>query len=447
LLQLINDILDLAKVESGRAELHCGMLNVGKVLGDAQAIVKTLANKKGIHLEFNFSPELPPLYADEGKFKQILYNLLSNAIKFTPDGGAVTLTASLGIPGESLVISVADSGIGIKPEDQHRIFQEFEQVDSSYGRQQQGTGLGLALTRRLVEMHGGQIRVESEGVEGRGSVFTFVIPIHKLETRLLSPPAKQQLKFEMLRPAVLVFAKDDLNQEFMNDYLGSAGYEVLGIPDEEALDKSLGESTPYAVVAFSENFNSQKELLEYRSKIPLEIPLVIFSFNGQEMPEFRLFTTEGPIQRSAAKLNDAIRGSRRSSGRELKTALIIDDEVSILDLLGITLVKKGICVLRAVDGHTGVELARKHVPDVLILDLGIPDFDGRQIVEELRADARTKAIPVLIHTGATPTEEQRQSLATHVRSITFKSDQDVLLAEIDRLETMTDHTLELEETV
>src|SRR6185437_11855620 len=127
-----------------------------------------------------------------------------------PDGGRVTLKASVGTPGECLRISVADTGIGIKPEDHERVFREFEQVDSSYGRQQQGTGLGLALTRRLVEMHGGQIQVESEGIEGRGSVFTFVIPIHRAETRLLSPPAGQELKVETMRPAVLVFAKDEL---------------------------------------------------------------------------------------------------------------------------------------------------------------------------------------------------------------------------------------------
>src|SRR6185312_6019521 len=255
----------------------------------------------------------------------------------------------------------------------------------------------------------------------------------------------QELKVETMRPAVLVFAKDELNREFVDDYLASAGYEVLGIADEDALNRSLSERTPYAVVALSENFNTEKELMECRSNIPLQVPLVIFSFNGHEMPEFRLFTTEGPIQRPAARLNDAIRGFRRSSGKELKTALVIDDDLSILEILGVTLVKKGICVLRAADGYTGVELARKHVPDVVILDLAIPDFDGRQIVEELRADAQTRGIPVLIHTGATLNEEQRQSLAAHVRAVTFKNDQEVLLAELDRLETMIDNDLELEE--
>jgi PAS domain S-box-containing protein len=447
LLQLINDILDLAKVESGRAELLCSAFNVGKVLNDAQTIVKTLANKKSIALEFQVPLELPPLYADEGKFKQILYNLLSNAIKFTPDGGRVTLTASLGTPGESLRISVSDTGIGIKPEDQERVFQEFEQVDSSYGRQQQGTGLGLALTKRLVEMHGGQICVESEGIEGRGSTFTFVIPIHKPETRPSHSPIQADVKTEMLRPCVLVLTKNGSSRHFVEDYLSSAGYEVKNVADEQALNEQLNEGIPYAVVAHSDNFTSEEELLQCRSGIPTRVPLAIVSFNDHEMPEFRVFTTEGPIQRSSTRLGDAIRGSRRSSGKELKTVLVIDDEPAILELLGLTLVKKGFCVLRAASGRAGVDLGRKHVPDIIILDLGLPEFDGKQVVEELRADPRTKGTPVLIHTGAMLDEDERQSLAAQVQSITFKNDQEVLFAELERLEIMSDHDLEMEETI
>ena len=181
LLQLINDILDLAKVEAGRVELMRNTFNVGKALAEVQTIVKTLANKKHISIEAWMAPDLPALFADEAKFKQIMYNLLSNAIKFTPDGGKVFVAADIqnainadkSQTSKCLRIAVSDTGIGIKANDQERIFKEFEQVDSSYGRQQQGTGLGLALTKRLVELHGGRIWLESEGVEGKGSTFTF----------------------------------------------------------------------------------------------------------------------------------------------------------------------------------------------------------------------------------------------------------------------------------
>jgi PAS domain S-box-containing protein len=186
LLQLINDILDLSKVEAGRLQLSPTTFPLAKALSDVEAIVKTLAFKKKIALKFETPTELPPVCADEAKFKQIMYNLLSNAIKFTPDGGKVSVGISLqsesnGAPAthssrQSVRIAVSDTGIGIRPQDHERIFAEFEQVDSSYGRQQQGTGLGLTLTRKLVELHGGTIWVESEGIEGKGSTFTFEIP-------------------------------------------------------------------------------------------------------------------------------------------------------------------------------------------------------------------------------------------------------------------------------
>jgi PAS domain S-box-containing protein len=193
LLQLINDILDLSKVEAGQLKLARATFNVTKALREVETIVRALANKKNIQLEFTPATGLPPLFADEPKFKQIMFNLLSNAIKFTPEGGRVLVTADRDIhprgvspaagseDSEWLRVTVTDTGIGIRPEDQERIFIEFEQVDSSYGRQQQGTGLGLALTRKLVELHGGSIGVESEGIEGRGSKFIFLLPLPKTE--------------------------------------------------------------------------------------------------------------------------------------------------------------------------------------------------------------------------------------------------------------------------
>jgi signal transduction histidine kinase len=189
LLQLINDILDLAKVESGGTELTRETFDVAIAVSEVQTIVKTMAYKKNISLEFRPAPDVPSLFACEAKFKQVMYNLLSNAIKFTPNGGKVSVTADLQMAtragstsGEDcLRVAVTDTGIGIEEKDQERIFNEFEQVDSSYGREQQGTGLGLALTKKLVELHGGRVWVESAGVEGGGSAFTFLIPIRKIE--------------------------------------------------------------------------------------------------------------------------------------------------------------------------------------------------------------------------------------------------------------------------
>jgi signal transduction histidine kinase len=188
LLQLINDILDLSKIEAGRQDLARGSFNLAHSLNQVAAIIRPLAAQKSIELGLEVHAPLTVVFADEGKFKQIMYNLLSNAIKFTHDGGSVSIEAfletDLGLPGadekkisgECVRVEVADTGIGIRPDDQQRIFNEFEQVDSSYGRQQQGTGLGLALTKRLVELHGGEIWVESRGIDGEGSTFIFRLP-------------------------------------------------------------------------------------------------------------------------------------------------------------------------------------------------------------------------------------------------------------------------------
>ncbi len=223
LLQLINDILDLSKVEAGKLELTRSSFSVARALENAQVIIKTLAYKKGIALDFDVAAAPPELFADEAKFKQIMYNLLSNAIKFTPNKGRVTVTATRWHPnghgapelksllsGECLKVTVADTGIGIHPRDHERIFAEFEQVDSSYGRLQQGTGLGLALTKRLIDLHGGRIQVESEGIEGKGSRFTFLLPLPK------PAPAHQPAERQgaPLRPLILVLAEDDQSQSW-----------------------------------------------------------------------------------------------------------------------------------------------------------------------------------------------------------------------------------------
>jgi PAS domain S-box-containing protein len=208
LLQLINDILDLAKVEAGSVELIRNTFSVGKALSEVQNIVKTLANKKHISLESEVAADLPSLFANEAKFKQVMYNLLSNAIKFTPDGGKVVVTAAIqnaagadaSFGDKCLRVAVTDTGIGIKAKDHERIFKEFEQVDSSYGREQQGTGLGLALTKKLVEMHGGRVWVESEGIEGDGCRFIFLIPILKPEAKPTPPIDKPDAPDDTTRP-------------------------------------------------------------------------------------------------------------------------------------------------------------------------------------------------------------------------------------------------------
>jgi PAS domain S-box-containing protein len=463
LLQLINDILDLAKVEAGRVELMRNTFSVAKALSEVQTIVKTLANKKHISLEFELAPDLPSLFADEAKFKQVMYNLLSNAIKFTPDGGKVFVTAGIqnttradASPADQFLrVAVTDTGIGIKAKDQERVFKEFEQVDSSYGRQQQGTGLGLALTKRLIEMHGGRIWVESEGVEGKGSTFTFLILIPKTEVAPTQLTDKPDARDDTIRPLVLVVTNDDSNQQLVGNYLTGAGYDVAVVSETAAMIAALKVRRPYAVVIdrkmggagrspeqsksdFSETLIQHK----CHSRIPAAIPQVIFADDGNGRLAFSLLGREGAVSgRTSSRLVDAIRQSDKTIGKELKTVLVIDDEPAILELLTKTLLQKGFRILRASDGRTGVEFATKYLPDVIILDLSMPQFSGTQIVEQLRAHPRTKNIPILVNTGTVLNEEERQRLAGHVQSITSKTERENLLSELERLGALSDEAV------
>ena len=175
LLSLINDILDLSKIEAGRMELEPSPVDVASAISNALTLVRERAQHHGITLAQDVDPALHTVEADERKFKQILLNLLSNAVKFTPDGGRIDVTARR--TGDVAQIAVRDTGIGIAPEHQAAVFEEFRQVGRDYTRKQEGTGLGLALTRRFVELHGGTIRLES--APGAGSTFTFTLPLSR----------------------------------------------------------------------------------------------------------------------------------------------------------------------------------------------------------------------------------------------------------------------------
>ena len=244
LLSLINDILDLSKVESGRVELQPGPVHLSALISAGLIMVREKAQRHGLNIKVDMEG-MEDLWfsADEIRLKQILYNLLSNAAKFTPDGGEINVSAFA--EDDRLTIEVADTGIGVSDEDQERIFNEFEQVESDYSRRHQGTGLGLSLTKKLVELHGGEIWVRSEGL-GKGSRFGFRIPLARLsgfakqdversrqDSTPDSSPAAQH-------PGRVLVVDDDLaSRELLIGYLEEDGFEAVGAASgEEALEKA-----------------------------------------------------------------------------------------------------------------------------------------------------------------------------------------------------------------
>ncbi len=243
LLSLIGDILDISKIEAGRLELRREELSLAVPVDAVRGIVAPLAAKQGVTLDFQLAADLPSLMIDPVRVRQILYNLLSNAIKFTPSGGAVRLSAapSSASGGAQVELVVEDTGIGIAAEDLPRLFREFEQLDSPSESKHAGTGLGLALTRRLVELHGGSISVKSE--LGRGSVFTALLPAPRGAMTAASP----RVEGDPRQSLVLVVDDDPQAAELIAAHLRAVGLSVAFARGADEALRLADELRPAAI--------------------------------------------------------------------------------------------------------------------------------------------------------------------------------------------------------
>jgi CheY-like chemotaxis protein len=289
--------------------------------------------------------------------------------------------------------------------------------------------------------------VESEGIEGKGSRFTFVIPQPKPEPLPNTVGARAERREDVLRPLIVVAAVDEQSGRLAGDYLEGVGYRVVVDSEMEKLAARLRSNRPYAVVIDHKitQHCGERELRDLRAEIPASIPTVISSADAEGRPTFTLFTGERTAAAATkSRLTDAVRHTNGSSDKEVKTVLIIEDEPALLELLAKTLVFRGFHVLPAATGRRGIEVAIGAHPDVIILDLSMPDCSGIQVVEQLRARPDTKRIPILIHTGTALNELERQHLASHVQSITSKTEPQSLFANLDRLQGAPAETVKQE---
>ena len=461
LLQLINDILDLAKVEAGRLELHRSRYAAERAVEDVLAVVKSLAHKKSIALDYVCDPGLPLLHADQAKFKQVLYNLLSNAIKFTPDGGRVSVRATLADPkafdgNAGLRISVIDSGIGLKEADIQRLFREFEQIDSTYARKQSGTGLGLALSKKLIELHGGRIWVESDGEE-RGSAFHFELPLHAEATTendraalaeklaATEPPSARGGEPEgESRPLVLVVEDDQTASTLLANHLVTGGYAVvIAGSGEEALDIAL-RRRPFAITMdiLLPDRQGWEVLADLKARPETrDIPVVIVSITDDKQLGRSLGAVDflvKPVRRE--ELLEVVARAGRAAGRTVRRVLIVDDEPASVEPAAELLRGHGCEVEQAADGAAGLARLDGLLPDLVILDLLMPGMNGFEMVDRLRADPRTAELPVLVYTSQDLAPEERERLSRQVQSITAKPARDRLMAELKRVSEQTRKT-------
>lgn len=446
LLQMINDILDLSKIEAGKMELQYGVFPVPDAIEEVYTILKGLAGKKHLELKMSVLTDVKSIEADRVKFKQILYNLLSNAIKFTPENGKITLEA--GIVDDMLQISVSDTGIGMKPQDQEKVFKEFWQADSSFARKYEGTGLGLALTKRIVEMHGGKIWFESE--YGKGSIFNFALPItasckpvkpKEIETK---PRLAVSTLGEKGAKTVLVVEDDRMAANLLTLYLTNAGYDVITAIDGEEAIKKAQEFHPFLItldimLPKKDGWDVLSELKN--SPEVADIPVIIVSIVDNKDLGFSLGAVEyllKPIDR--VKLIDTVSACipmERNKGKPMEI-LVVDDDENAVKYMSSVLENAGFDVLKAYSGSAGINLAIQSNPDLIILDLMMPNISGFDVVEKLRAHPTAKGIPIVICSAKDITSEDKKVLNGNILAIVQKSShtKEDLLAAIKKIEAL-----------
>lgn len=446
LLKLINNILDLAKVESGRIELEFEPLDIAPCIGDVVTHIKVQAISKNIAMNLDMDSSLPLVKADASKIKQILHHLVSNAVKFTPENGKVDIQAhsANGKNDQPVVcISVKDSGIGITEEDQGRVFGEFTQIDSSYGRQQPGTGLGLALTKRYVELHGGRIWVESKGVAGEGSTFMVELPaqIPEIDPQVGEGALEEIIQHgNSLAPMVLVVENEDTARELLTLYLTEAGYQVLHAGDGVQALELARLHRPQAIILdiLLPKKDGWDVLTELKSNPDTQgIPVVIVSVSENRELGFSLGAVEyfvKPADRE--QLVEAVRNAMSRTTMKKRgefTVLVVDDEPMNVELLIDMLHGLGCKVLLAYGGQQGIDVATSKFPDLIILDLMMPLVTGFDVVRVLREHPQAKHIPILILTSKEITEEDRRILNHQVTAIVPRAGKEALLREMARL--------------
>jgi CheY-like chemotaxis protein len=419
LLSLINDILDLSKVEAGQMELRLQMVSVDSVAAQVVSIVEPLAGQKSIKVEAD-AARAGEVMVDAGKLKQMLLNLVSNGIKFTPDGGTVKITAKR-LP-SAVEISVADTGIGISDADQAMIFHEFHQIDPGPGRLQQGTGLGLALTRRFALLHGGEVRVSSK--LGEGSVFTLRLPVHAGIHEPAPPdPAAAAQPVDASRPLVLVIEDDASAAELLSRQLHAGGFRTeIARTGTEAVAKARA-LRPAAItldILLPELDGWEVITRLKREEETSDIPVVVVSVVdnpelGKALGALDYFVKPVDGKELVDRLaRFKLEPSANDGGMRV---LVVDDEAANRTWLTRILEPAGFHVVMASGGRQAIELAKAHPPDLVLLDLMMPEVTGFDVVEALRADPRTEDTPIMILTARHLTDADKRHLNGHVSTI------------------------------
>jgi PAS domain S-box-containing protein len=454
LLALINDLLDLTSLESGDIELDEAHIAVTDFIQESAEAIEPLADDKDLTLTVDLASELPRLWADERKLSQVVQNLLANAVKFTPEGGEITLRAEP-TDQDTLVVAVSDTGIGIAPEEQERIFDPFYQVENVQTRRVGGTGLGLAIVKRIVEAHDGQIEVESK--PGVGSTFRIRLPLGKQSSTIIrsrlaeyegrvepdvtvpsaleDATARDQARTgrpERATPLILVVDDDASANELIQFLLKQEGYDVIGAtngpdaltvaaerrPDLITLDILMPDMDGFSVL------NRLKQ-----EPATAEIPVCIVSIIEDKVVGYRLgaidYVTKPFESNDLLGAVHNVVAPADHKDDDVVRVLVVEDDPNIVELVEVALEDNGYDyeIITAYNGVTGLEKLRQTQPDLVLLDIMLPKIDGYEVIRQAKGNPRTADIPIIVLSVRSLEEDINRALQLGAEKYMVKADE------------------------
>ncbi len=392
---LIDDVLDLSQVDAGRMGLHKERACLATIVAEAVSAISRLYEARGLTLTNEVPDDLPALFVDRTRIRQVLINLLNNAARFTTNGGATVRAHQDGL---NLVVEVADTGVGIAPDDLPKVFEEFRQLDGSTRRPHDGSGLGLAICKRFVELHGGAIWAESE--RGKGTVFAFSLPlIGNVASATLRPEWDTWVRLpsaaEPERSVVLVSPDEQIHRLFQR-YLDA--YRILPAAQVDEAQDLFRQTPVHGVVLTTHPRADLSEQLGRLRSVPRGVPVITCSLptstslgEGLGVAEYLM----KPISR------DRLLQALARVGKKARVILVVDDDPEMVRLLA-RMIRSGprrYQVLRAYGGYGALDLLHERRPDVVILDLVMPDLDGYGVLGEMRRFEELRGVPVIAVTA------------------------------------------------
>ena len=434
LLALISDILDLSKIEAGRMELAIENLAVQAAFAEVLSVMQPLADKKSHVLSTSAEAGLA-VRADATRFKQVLMNLLGNAIKFTPNGGRIELAAR--VDGGRVRMEVSDNGPGIPPEEQRRIFEAFYRLRES-GKKTEGTGLGLAITQRLVELHGAELSLKSQ--VGQGSRFYFSLPAAASAREPLArktEPASRSVD----SPRILVIEDDRVTAQLIQSQLTSAGYQVtLCEEPKDALDVAAHLQPSAITLDIVMKPKNGWEVLAQLKRDPrtAQIPMIVVSIIDQPSMGVLLGADEylvKPVDKSTLLSAIARHVNSRRTVESARPILVVEDDAPTREFIAEMLGAQGYAVATASDGAQARAQVAASLPELVILDMMLPEVSGFELLGEWRASVRTAGLPVFVLTSKDLSQEEQSYLRTHSEAL-FRKQQpwhDALVKQLARV--------------